>query len=181
MVQSRVRYRLVPTRMPSDRSDSEKPAPAPPAGGTVARRHIRLTSHSGGFGALPIAWGAPSAVERGPIVATTTTRAHRNVIGTHSGSYSVYRALAVASGALKAAHKAQLDVMTSDPRLAESPLAADAPPFGRSIVYLQLEGGDVEQDDAVTRLFERYRRLTPGRLYTVTGSRVKVRQLPGGK
>ena len=82
---------------------------------------------------------------------------------------------------LEAAHKAQLDVMTSDPRLAESPLAADAPPFGRSIVYLQLEGGDVEQDDAVTRLFERYRRLTPGRLYTVTGSRVKVRQLPGGK
>ena len=52
------------------------------------------------------------------------------------------------------------------------------PPFNRSIVYFQLEGGDVEQDDAVTRLFERYKRLTPGRLYTVTASRVKVRQLP---
>ena len=92
--------------MTSERSDSDIPAPAgpaAPAGGTVARRHIRLTSHSGGFGALPIAWGAASAVERGPIVATTTTRAHRNVIGTHSGSYSVYRALAVASGALNLA------------------------------------------------------------------------------
>ena len=81
--------------------------------------------------------------------------------------------------ALKAAHKAQVDVMTSDPRLAEASFAQGAPRFGRSVVYLQLEGGDVEQDDAVTRLFERYKRLTPGRLYTVTGSRVKVRQLPG--
>ena len=79
---------------------------------------------------------------------------------------------------LKGAHKAQLDLMTSDAKLAETSFAEGAPPFGRSIVYLQLEGGDVEQDDAVTRLFERYKRLTPGRLYTVTGSRVKIRQLP---
>ena len=80
---------------------------------------------------------------------------------------------------LKSAHKAQLDLLTTEARLAEFVFAPDAPPFGRSIVYLQLEGGDVEQDDAVGRLFERYRRLTPGRLYTVTGTRVKVRQLPG--
>jgi hypothetical protein len=33
----------------------------------------------------------------------------------------------------------------------------------------------------VDRLFDRYKRLSPGRLYTVTGSRVKVRQLPGRK
>jgi GTP cyclohydrolase II len=71
-------------------------------------RHIRLTSHSGGFGALPIQWGAATPAERGPIVGTTTTRAHRNVIGTHSGSYSVYRALAVAAGALSRQHKADL-------------------------------------------------------------------------
>jgi hypothetical protein len=79
---------------------------------------------------------------------------------------------------LEAAHKAQLDVMTGDPKVAESPFAEGASPFGRSIVYLQLEGGDVEQDDAVTRLFERYKPLAPGLLYTVTGSRVKIRQLP---
>jgi hypothetical protein len=79
---------------------------------------------------------------------------------------------------LKAAQKAQLDVMTNDPKLAEAPFADGSPAFGRSIVYLQLEGGDVEQDDAVARLFERYKRLTPGRLYTVTGTRVKIRQLP---
>ena len=80
---------------------------------------------------------------------------------------------------LAAAHKAQLDVITNDAKLVDSVLASGGPPFGRSIVYLQLEGGDVEQDDAVDRLFERYKRLTPCRLYTVTGSRVKIRQLPG--
>ena len=80
---------------------------------------------------------------------------------------------------LKVANKAQLDLMTDDALIIETLFADDAPPFGRSIVYLHLEGGDVEHDDAVDRLFARYKRLTPGRMYTVTGSRVKVRQLPG--
>jgi hypothetical protein len=62
--------------------------------------------------------------------------------------------------------------------MAEAPFLLEQA-FGRSLVYLQLEGGDVEQDDAIDRLFDRYKRLTPGRLYTVTGSRVKIRQLPG--
>lgn len=88
---------------------------------------------------------------------------------------------APADDVLKAAQKDQAEVLTTDPALAgalfdrESP----SPRFDRSIVFFQLEGGDVEQDDAVTRLFERYKRLTPGRLYTVTAARVKVRQLPG--
>ena len=73
-----------------------------------APRHIRLTSHAGGYGALPIRWGAATPGERGPVVGTTTQRSHRNVIGTHSGSYSVYRALAVAAGALSRQHKADL-------------------------------------------------------------------------
>ncbi len=73
-----------------------------------APRHIRLTSHAGGFGALPLQWAAKTPAERGPIVGTTTTRMHRNVIGTHSGSYSVYRALAVAAGALSRDHRADL-------------------------------------------------------------------------
>ena len=75
--------------------------PIPPLHPSSSTGHIRLTSHAGGFGALPIHWGAATPAERGPVVGTTTKRAHRNVIGTHSGSYSVYRALAVASGALK--------------------------------------------------------------------------------
>ncbi|SDU23674.1 GTP cyclohydrolase II [Gordonia westfalica] len=70
--------------------------------------HIRLTSHSGGVDAPPIEWGAATAAERGPVIGTTGVRAHRNVIGTHSGSYSVYRALAVAAGALARDHRADL-------------------------------------------------------------------------
>jgi GTP cyclohydrolase II len=73
-----------------------------------APRHIRLTSHQGGQGALPIHWGAATPSGRGPVVGTTTNRGHRNVIGTHSGSYSVYRALAVAAGALTREHKPDL-------------------------------------------------------------------------
>ncbi len=84
------------------------PVVPPPAVTKSAAGHIRLTSHSGGTGALAIHWGAPSATERGPVIGTTTKRGHRNVIGTHSGSYSVYRALAVAAGALSREHKADL-------------------------------------------------------------------------
>jgi len=81
---------------------------------------------------------------------------------------------------LKTAKARQLDILTTDPSLAAAPFELDYW-FDRSIVFLQLEGGDIEQDDAVDRLFARYKRLTPGRLYTVTASRVKVRQLPGKK
>ncbi len=81
---------------------------------------------------------------------------------------------------LKTADAAQLDILTTDASLTSAVFASDLW-LKRSMVYLQLEGADVEQDDAVDRLFDRYKRLTPGRLYTVTGTRVKVRQLPGKK
>jgi hypothetical protein len=77
----------------------------------------------------------------------------------------------------KTATKRQLDLITTSPELAGAPFDAHVP-FNRSLVFLQLEGGDVEQDDAIDRLFARYKRLSPGRLYTVTASRVKIRQLP---
>ncbi len=51
----------------------------------------------------------PIRCERGPIVGSTGNRSQRNVIGTHSGSYGVYRALAVAAGdADRAATRADL-------------------------------------------------------------------------
>jgi GTP cyclohydrolase II len=64
--------------------------------------HIRLTSHPepGAKLPFPIHWGAPSARERGPIIGTVSRPQDRNVIGSHGGSYAVYRALAVSSGAL---------------------------------------------------------------------------------
>ena len=78
----------------------------------------------------------------------------------------------------EAAHDKQLDIVTNDPALANAPFESPMK-FKRSLVFLQLEGGEVEQDDAIDRLFERYKRLAPGRMYTVTGTRVKIRQLPG--
>ncbi|MET0850391.1 MAG: GTP cyclohydrolase II [Candidatus Rokuibacteriota bacterium] len=67
------------------------------------RRHIKLTSHPGGTAPVPIVWGAVDPAKRGPVIASTSAPERRNVIGTHAGSYAVYRALAVASGALDAA------------------------------------------------------------------------------
>ena len=64
--------------------------------------HIRLTSHPtpGGKHHLPIHWGAGTARQRGPVIGTVSRPNDRNVIGTHGGSYAVYRALAVSAGAL---------------------------------------------------------------------------------
>ena len=64
--------------------------------------HIRLTSHPGHrvAGRFPIRWGAGTARERGPVVGTVNAAADRNAIGAHGGSYALYRALAVSSGAL---------------------------------------------------------------------------------
>ncbi|MDP9011388.1 MAG: GTP cyclohydrolase II [Pseudomonadota bacterium] len=64
--------------------------------------HIRLTSHSAGAKPhrFPIDWGAATAQERGPVIGSIAARANRNVIGAHGGAYSVYRGLAVSSGAL---------------------------------------------------------------------------------
>jgi GTP cyclohydrolase II len=64
--------------------------------------HIRLTSHPGTGAAsrFPIKWGAPTARERGPVIGTVNAGADRNAIGAHGGAYSLYRALAISSGAL---------------------------------------------------------------------------------
>jgi hypothetical protein len=79
---------------------------------------------------------------------------------------------------LKEAQKKQWDILTTDSALADAPFTQKHP-FNRTIVHLHLEGGDVEQDDAIDRLFKRYKRLSPRRLYTITPTRVKIRQLPG--
>jgi GTP cyclohydrolase II len=58
--------------------------------------------------APPINWGAATAAERGPIIATLRNPCHRNAIGTHAGGYSVYRALAIAARTLASDHMADL-------------------------------------------------------------------------
>ncbi|VEG55146.1 GTP cyclohydrolase II [Mycolicibacterium aurum] len=112
-------------------ADAAAPPPPRSAGG-----HIRLTSHSAGDGAPPLRWGAPTAAERGPVVGTTTTRAHRNVVGTHSGAYGVYRALAVAAGKLSREHRADLtdtsptDVIGPHPQWADPAAIVSLDPWG---------------------------------------------------
>jgi GTP cyclohydrolase II len=84
--------------------------PSDPSRPDSTSRHIRLLSHPGSYGVspVPIRWGAATPAERGPLIGTLGDTARRNVIGSHSGSYAVYRALAVASWALDPEHQADL-------------------------------------------------------------------------
>ena len=143
-------------------------------------KHIRLTSHphEGAYGALPILWGAADPHERGPIVGSTANRSQRNVIGTHSGSYGVYRALAVAAGALTRNHKPDLtNTMPTDPIGAYPACGAPAQivsvdPFGaavdRAFRDQHAVGYDVRPTIAVTKAHidmpEVHRAMAAGRL-----------------
>ena len=103
-------------------------------------RAIHLTSHPGEVRHRTV-WGARTAAERGPIIATLTEPGQRNVIGTHSGSYSVYRALAVAAGDLPPDHR---------PDLTNTAPATDIGPFpswldSRKIVSLDPWGAQIVQ------------------------------------
>lgn len=72
--------------------------------------HVILASHSSlkYKESLPIHWGAKDPLQRGPVVASLTNARARNAIGTHSGSYTVYRALSIASGKFPPSHKPDL-------------------------------------------------------------------------
>jgi GTP cyclohydrolase II len=66
-----------------------------------------------------IRWGAKTAQARGPIVAGLDAGPARNAIGVHAGSYSVYSALAVATGALNPRHRP--DLTDTEPSAAIGP------------------------------------------------------------
>ncbi|MBL8330052.1 MAG: GTP cyclohydrolase II [Rubrivivax sp.] len=120
---------------PTEPTGSSTPAPAP--------RHIRLTSHpgQGSIGAPLIRWGAADALARGPVVGTTAARHQRNVVGTHSGSYGVYRALAVAAGNLPRGHRADLTDTAPTERIGPHPAWSDP----QAIVSLDPWGAAVQQ------------------------------------
>ena len=69
--------------------------------------HIILTSHVDQVPPpiFPIKWGESNPDERGPIIASLSNAAARNAIGSHGGSFSVYRALGIASGHFPQHHK----------------------------------------------------------------------------
>jgi GTP cyclohydrolase II len=134
-------------------------APDTPAGA----RHIRLTSHpgQGPGGAPPIQWGAADPLVRGPVVGTTMQRGQRNVVGTHSGSYGVYRALAVAAGNLVRGHRADLtntaptDAIGPYPQWGQAEKIVSIDPWGASVQavyagYLE-QGYDIRPTIAVTK------------------------------
>jgi GTP cyclohydrolase II len=124
---------------------------------------VILTSHPGGHHnkPLPIQWGHPDPMQRGPLVATVTDTARRNVIGTHSGSYSLYRALAVAAGSLDPVQKP--DLTNTQPthqigphsQWAQPGKIVSLDPFGAVVdqafaTYLQ-EGYDIRPTIAITK------------------------------
>ena len=51
--------------------------------------------------AHPVRWGAPTAAERGPVIASRDP-ALRNAIGAHAGGYGVYRAYSSSISAFQA-------------------------------------------------------------------------------
>ena len=126
--------------------------------------HIVLSSHpkarrAGSF--FDIRWGAPTAIERGPIIASTTDPTQRNVIGTHGGAYAVYRALAVASGALQRDHRPDLtntapaEAIGPHPQWADPDKIVSMDPWGHMVAGAFATeiaaGADIRPTIAVTK------------------------------
>jgi len=76
--------------------------------------------------------------------------------------------------------KRQWNLLTTDRALVNTVYENKIAFAGVIVLILDDPETPADQAQAVARLFERYKRLTPRRLYTVTPSRVKIRQLPGG-
>ncbi len=126
-------------------------------------RPIVLASHPGNAGAgnRRIEWGSADGRARGAVVATLNAGASRNAIGTHSGAYSVYRALAVAAGQLASDH--QPDLTNTSPAVRIGPFPqwsnpdaiVSLDPWGHLSTELfadRIAGGvDVRPSIAVTR------------------------------
>ena len=126
-------------------------------------RHIRLTSHPGttGPGIVPLEWGAAAPEARGPVVASPAEPRYRNAIGSYSGAYAVYRALAVATGALARDHRPDLTdtspaaLIGPHPQWADPAKIVSLDPYGHLVgeVFGEriAEGVDVRPTIAITR------------------------------
>ncbi|HEX4859495.1 MAG TPA: GTP cyclohydrolase II [Usitatibacteraceae bacterium] len=126
--------------------------------------HIVLTSHPNSRRSgtsFDICWGAPTAAGRGPVIASLTDPSQRNAIGTHSGSYAVYRALAVASGALQRDHKPDLtntapaEAIGPHPQWADPRKIVSLDPWGHLVASAfaaeLAAGADIRPTIAVTK------------------------------
>src|SRR5215468_10677382 len=108
-----------------------------------------------------LVWGAPTAAERGPVIATLRNPNHRNAVGSHAGGYSVYRALAIAARTLAHDHIADLTDTAPVERIGPHPQWGDAKkivsldPWGHLVGEVfrahLARGYDVRPTIAVTR------------------------------
>jgi len=108
-----------------------------------------------------INWGAATAAERGPVIATLRNADHRNAVGSHAGGYSVYRALAVTARALAPDHVADLtdtapvDSIGPHPQWADPGKIVSLDPWGHLVGEAFRDhlarGYDVRPTIAVTR------------------------------
>lgn len=124
--------------------------------------HIVLTSHPPKDGKIPkIHWGAKTLEERGPLIASMADHAHSNVIGAYAGAYSVYRAVAVATGELDPLHVPDLHNTTPPVKIGPHPQWFDPEKIvsldpwghmaGAAFDDLRKKGLDVRPTIAVTR------------------------------
>ncbi|MEP7067888.1 MAG: GTP cyclohydrolase II [Usitatibacter sp.] len=129
-----------------------------------ASDHIVLSSHPSGQRRGPfheVRWGAATARERGPVIASLTNVSQRNAIGTHAGAYAVYRALAVAAGTLQRDHRPDLtntapaDLVGPHPQWADPDKIVSMDPWGHLVAAAFAEqiaaGADVRPTIAITR------------------------------
>ncbi len=110
---------------------------------------------------IPLRWGADGPLDRGPVVASLTKPQHRNVIGTHGGSYAIYRALAVAAGTLDRDHRPDLTdthpaaIIKPNPTWADPRAIVSLDPYGHLATEVfagQLKDGvDIRPTIAITR------------------------------
>src|SRR6266508_3838777 len=108
-----------------------------------------------------LVWGAPTAAERGPVIATLRNHAHRNAVGSHAGGYSVYRALAIAARTLAHDHVADLtdtapiDSIGPHPQWCDPKKIVSLDPWGHMVGEIFREhlarGYDVRPTIAATR------------------------------
>ncbi len=144
--------------------------------------HIRLTSHPepDGKPRLPIQWGAADPRQRGPIVGTVSRPGDRNVIGSHGGSYALYRALAVSAGALDPIRRPDLTnthpavSIGPFPQWTEPQCIASLDPWGHLVAenfQAEIAGGvDIRPTIAITKarldLHEMQAAIASGQLKT---------------
>ncbi|MBN9024674.1 MULTISPECIES: GTP cyclohydrolase II [Kaistia] len=125
--------------------------------------HIRLTSHPGAQAPVrfPIRWGNADPLKRGPVIGTVSNPADRNTVGTHGGSYSLYRALAVSSGALNPIQRpdfrntAPVTPIGPHPQWSEPGRIVSLDPFGHLAAQIFAdriaEGVDIRPTIAITK------------------------------